>query len=117
MSDHDARARVRKVKKISAPKLADQIATASGKKICELHFADDSIRRNSKAYDEKTGEKICVPLKRLRLQNFVVPIIFKSFPKYLSNSTNPARECPEHRQQRLENEHFQRSIQENIHSQ
>ncbi|GFY67316.1 hypothetical protein TNIN_243101 [Trichonephila inaurata madagascariensis] len=36
LSDRDARAIVRKVKKnpkISAPKLADQIATASGKKV------------------------------------------------------------------------------------
>ncbi|PRD18527.1 UNVERIFIED_CONTAM: hypothetical protein NCL1_60266 [Trichonephila clavipes] len=32
--------------------------------ICELHFADDAIRKYTESYDEKTGEKICVPLKR-----------------------------------------------------
>ncbi|GFY48323.1 hypothetical protein TNIN_457801 [Trichonephila inaurata madagascariensis] len=44
LSDRDARAIVRKVKKnpkISAPKLADQIATASGKKV-----HPETVRRN-----------------------------------------------------------------------
>ncbi|GFW05462.1 hypothetical protein TNCV_2584421 [Trichonephila clavipes] len=83
-------------------------------KVCELHFSDDAIRRYTEAYNEKTGEKICVPLKRFRLQNFAVPTIFTDFPAYLSNSGNPARECPEQRLQRLENEHLQRSIQASI---
>ncbi|GFX45973.1 hypothetical protein TNCV_2163481 [Trichonephila clavipes] len=38
-----------------------------GLKVCELHFSDDAIRRYTEAYNEKTGEKICVPLKRYRL--------------------------------------------------
>ncbi|GFY31873.1 THAP-type domain-containing protein [Trichonephila clavipes] len=82
--------------------------------LCELHFSDDAIRRYTEAYNEKTGEKICVPLKRFRLQNFALPTIFTDFPTYLSNSGNPARECPEQRLQRLENEHLQRSIQASI---
>ncbi|GFU30973.1 hypothetical protein TNCV_3953171 [Trichonephila clavipes] len=83
-------------------------------KVCELHFSDDAIQRYTKAYNEKTGEKVCVPLKGFRLQNFVVPTIFTDYPTYLSNSGNPARECPEQRLQRLENEHLQRSIQASI---
>ncbi|GFU22440.1 ADP-ribosylation factor-like protein 6 [Trichonephila clavipes] len=83
-------------------------------KVCELHFSDDAIRRCTKVYNEKTGEKICVPLKGFRLQNFAVPTIFTHFPTYLSNSGNPARECPEQRLQRLENELLQRSIQVSI---
>ncbi|GFU61323.1 uncharacterized protein TNCV_5033681 [Trichonephila clavipes] len=47
-----------------------------------------------------------VPLKRFRLQNYAGPTIFTDFPTYLSNSGNPARECPEQRLQRLENEHL-----------
>ncbi|GFY56996.1 hypothetical protein TNIN_494661 [Trichonephila inaurata madagascariensis] len=48
LSDRDARATVRKVKKnpkISAPKLADQIATASGKYIMKLfvEFFDQAV--------------------------------------------------------------------------
>ncbi|GFV76063.1 hypothetical protein TNCV_1456601 [Trichonephila clavipes] len=82
--------------------------------VCELHFSDDAIRRYTEAYNEKTGEKICVPLKLFRLQNFAVPTIFTDFPTYLSNSGNPARECAEQRLQRLENEHLQRSIQASI---
>ncbi|GFS42229.1 hypothetical protein TNIN_433971 [Trichonephila inaurata madagascariensis] len=82
--------------------------------VCELHFSDDAIRRYTETYDIKTGEKICVPLKRFKLQNFAVPTIFKDFPTYLSNSANPARECPEQRLQILENEHLQRSIQASI---
>ncbi|GFY37398.1 THAP-type domain-containing protein [Trichonephila inaurata madagascariensis] len=82
--------------------------------VCELHFSDDAIRRYTEAYNEKTGEKICVPLKRFRLQNFAVPTIFTDFPTYLSNSANPARECPEQRLQILENEHLQRSIYASI---
>ncbi|GFX42046.1 putative nuclease HARBI1 [Trichonephila clavipes] len=82
--------------------------------VCELHFSDDAIRRYTEAYNEKTGEKICVPLKRYRLQDFAVPTIFTDFPTYLSNSGNPTRECPEKRLQRLENEHLQRSIQASI---
>ncbi|GFT20513.1 hypothetical protein TNCV_2183621 [Trichonephila clavipes] len=45
-------------------------------RVCELHFSDDAIRRYTEAYNEKTGEKIYVPLKRFRLQNFAVPTIF-----------------------------------------
>ncbi|GFY52943.1 THAP-type domain-containing protein [Trichonephila inaurata madagascariensis] len=89
-------------------------APSKNSKVCELHFSDDAIRRYTKAYNEKTGEKICVPLKRFRLQNFAVPTIFTDFPTYLSNSANPARECPEQRLQRLENEHLQCSIQASI---
>ncbi|GFX69649.1 hypothetical protein TNCV_1770181 [Trichonephila clavipes] len=84
------------------------------KEVCELHFSDDAIRRYTEAYNEKTGEKICVSLKGFRLQNFAVPTISTNFPTYLSNSGNPARECPEQRLQRLENEHLQRSIQASI---
>ncbi|GFX51755.1 hypothetical protein TNCV_5014571 [Trichonephila clavipes] len=83
-------------------------------KVCELHFSDDAMRSYNEAYNEKTGEKICVPLKRFRLQNFAEPTIFTDFPTYLSNSGNPARECPEQRLQKLENEHLQRSIQASI---
>ncbi|GFX10480.1 hypothetical protein TNCV_2583031 [Trichonephila clavipes] len=82
--------------------------------VCELHFSDDAIRRYTEAYNEKTGKKIYVPLKRYRLQNFAVLTIFTNFPAYLSNSGNPTRECPEKRLQRLENEHLQRSIQASI---
>ncbi|GFS34283.1 THAP-type domain-containing protein [Trichonephila inaurata madagascariensis] len=89
-------------------------APSNYSKVCELHFSDDAIRRYTETYDIKTGEKICVHLKRFRLQNFAVPTIFKDFPTYLSNSANPARECPEQRLQRLENEHLQRSIQASI---
>ncbi|GFX68438.1 uncharacterized protein TNCV_3998701 [Trichonephila clavipes] len=80
----------------------------------ELHFSDDAIRRYTEAYNEKTGEKISVPLKRYRLHDFAVPTILTDFPTYLSNSGNPTRECPEKRLQRLENEHLQRSIQASI---
>ncbi|GFU36922.1 hypothetical protein TNCV_2670961 [Trichonephila clavipes] len=76
--------------------------------VCELHFSDDAIRRYTEAYEEKTGQKIYVPLKRFRLENFAVPTIFTDFPTYLSNSGNPTRECSEQRLQRLENEHLQR---------
>ncbi|GFY01457.1 hypothetical protein TNCV_850651 [Trichonephila clavipes] len=62
----------------------------------------------------KRLERRCVPLKRFGLQNFAVPTIFKDFPTYLSNSGNPARDYPEQRLQRLENEHLQRSIQASI---
>ncbi|GFW13681.1 hypothetical protein TNCV_1211471 [Trichonephila clavipes] len=83
-------------------------------KVCELYFSDDAIQRYTTAYNEKTGEKICVPLKGFRLQNFAVPTIFTDFPTYLSNSGNPTHECPEQRLQRLENEHLQCSIQASI---
>ncbi|GFU47171.1 hypothetical protein TNCV_61541 [Trichonephila clavipes] len=76
--------------------------------VCELQLAGDGIQRNTEAYDDKTEEKICVPVKNFRLQNFAVPI----FPRYLSSSTNPIQECPEQRQQKPE--HLQGSIQENI---
>ncbi|GFW32252.1 THAP-type domain-containing protein, partial [Trichonephila clavipes] len=82
--------------------------------VCVLHFSDDAIRRYTETYNEKTGEKICVSLKRYRLQNFAVSTIFTDFPTYLFNSGNPTRECPEKRLQRLENEHLQRSIQASI---
>ncbi|GFU07269.1 transposable element P transposase [Trichonephila clavipes] len=72
------------------------------------------MRRYTEAYNEKTGEKICVPSKRYRLQNFAVPTIFTDFPTYLSNSGNPTPECLEKRLQTLENEHLQRSLQASI---
>ncbi|GFY72409.1 hypothetical protein TNIN_439181 [Trichonephila inaurata madagascariensis] len=48
--------------------------------VCESYFADDAIRRNAEASDEKTEEEICEPLKRFSLRNFVLPI-FRKFPK------------------------------------
>ncbi|GFY65688.1 hypothetical protein TNIN_125631 [Trichonephila inaurata madagascariensis] len=66
LSDRDARAIVRKVKKnpkISAPKLADQIATASRKKV---HH--ETVRRNSsirrlqwQSFQKETVHLICEP--------------------------------------------------------
>ncbi|GFU60011.1 ADP-ribosylation factor-like protein 6 [Trichonephila clavipes] len=52
------------------------VAPSKYSKVCELHFSDDAIRRYTEAYNERTGEKICVPLKHFRLQNFAVPTIF-----------------------------------------
>ncbi|GFT29683.1 hypothetical protein NPIL_496371, partial [Nephila pilipes] len=80
--------------------------------VCELHFAEEAIRRNTEVYDENTRMKIDVPLKLCRLQKLAVPTIFPNCPKYISKSSNPARKCPEQRWQRIENEHSQRSIQE-----
>ncbi|GFS75401.1 hypothetical protein NPIL_177091 [Nephila pilipes] len=80
--------------------------------VCELHFAEEAIRRNTEVYDEKTGMKNDVPLKICRLQKFAVPTLFPNCPKYISKSPNPVRECLEQRRQRIENEHIQRSIQE-----
>ncbi|GFT92158.1 hypothetical protein NPIL_664671 [Nephila pilipes] len=70
-------------------------APSNYSKVCELHFAEEAIRKNTKVYDEKTGIKISVLLKYCRLQNFAVPSIFPNCPKYLSMSSNPALECPE----------------------
>ncbi|GFY68090.1 hypothetical protein TNIN_195371 [Trichonephila inaurata madagascariensis] len=53
-------------------------------------------------------------LKAFQTTNFAAPTIFTDFLTYFSNSANPARECPEQRPQRLENEHLQRSIQASI---
>ncbi|GFW09353.1 hypothetical protein TNCV_2066121 [Trichonephila clavipes] len=53
-------------------------------------------------------------LKAFQTTKFGCANYFYRFPTYLSNSGNPARECPEQRLQRLENEHLQRSIQASI---
>ncbi|GFS67540.1 MOB kinase activator-like 3 [Nephila pilipes] len=66
-------------------------------KVCELHFAQEAIRY-TEVYNEKTGNKINVPLKHCRLQKFAVLSIFPNCPKYISKSSNSAQECPEQRQ-------------------
>ncbi|GFS78763.1 hypothetical protein NPIL_325291 [Nephila pilipes] len=83
-------------------------APSNYSKVCELHFAEDTIGRNTEVYDKKTGHKMC---------SFDTLLTAKlCFAIYISMSSNPARECPKLRQQRIENEHLQRPIQENINS-
>ncbi|GFT74884.1 ADP-ribosylation factor-like protein 6 [Nephila pilipes] len=74
-------------------------APSNYSKVCELHFAEEAIKRNTEVYDEKTGMKIDVPLKCCRLRKLAVPTIFPNCPKYISKSLNRARECPEQMQE------------------
>ncbi|GFV94148.1 ADP-ribosylation factor-like protein 6 [Trichonephila clavipes] len=82
-------------------------------KVSELHFLDDAIRRYTEAYNEKTGEKICVP-KRFRLQNFAVPTIFIQISSHIFLILDIPLENVLSRLQRLENEHLLHSIQASI---
>ncbi|GFT62346.1 ADP-ribosylation factor-like protein 6 [Nephila pilipes] len=75
--------------------------------VSELHFTEDAIFRKTEVYDEKTGIKISVPLKRCRLKSFAVSSIFPNCLKYFSMSLNPAQNCSEQRLKLIENDHLQ----------
>ncbi|GBL74392.1 hypothetical protein AVEN_235359-1 [Araneus ventricosus] len=42
-------------------------------KVCEKHFKDGEVLRNSTFYNEKTGETISAPMKRPKLKENAVP--------------------------------------------
>jgi hypothetical protein len=83
--------------------------------VCELHFLDSDIERETSAYDEKTGKKITVNLSRTRVKRDAVPKLFPGCPTYLSSHKN-SREEPESKLLRRENEQLHEAIKESIKS-
>ena len=80
-----------------------------------MHFLDSDIQKESKYFDEKEGRLLTAPLKKFKLKPFAIPSIFPNCPQYLSKPC-VARETPEEKRQRIENENISRCIQESIKS-
>nr|CAD7614664.1 unnamed protein product [Timema genevievae] len=78
-------------------------------KVCELHFQNNDIQRETECYDEKTGKKITVSLKRPRLQDGAIPSQQPNCPEYLSSS-RPTRENVDQRRERIDNDNLRRAI-------
>ncbi|GBN38719.1 hypothetical protein AVEN_66626-1 [Araneus ventricosus] len=81
-------------------------------KVCEKHFKDGEVLRNSTFYNEKTGETISAPMKRPKLKENVVPSIFPGCPSYMSSSS-AIRESPSKKRQQLEQEQIDLAVKEN----
>ncbi|GBO38635.1 hypothetical protein AVEN_122173-1 [Araneus ventricosus] len=84
-------------------------------RVCEKHFKDGEVLRNSTFYNEKTGETISAPVKRPKLKENVVPSIFPGCPSYMSSSS-AIRESPSKKRQRLEQEHIDLAVKESLNS-
>ncbi|GBM41413.1 hypothetical protein AVEN_172191-1 [Araneus ventricosus] len=84
-------------------------------KVCEKHFKDGEVLRNSTFYNEKTGETISAPLKRPKLKENAVPSIFPGCPSYMSSSS-AIRESPSKKRQRLEQEQINFAVKESLNS-
>ncbi|GBN94534.1 hypothetical protein AVEN_186229-1, partial [Araneus ventricosus] len=84
-------------------------------KVCEKHFKDGEVLRNSTFYNEKTGETTSAPMKRPKLKENVVPSIFPGCPSYMSSSS-AIRESPSKKRQRLEQEQIDLAVKESLNS-
>ncbi|GBO00858.1 hypothetical protein AVEN_54837-1 [Araneus ventricosus] len=84
-------------------------------KVCEKHFKDGEVLRNSTFCNEKTGETISAPLKRPKLKENAVPSIFPGCPSYMSSSS-AIRESPSKKRQRLEQEQIHFAVKESLNS-
>ncbi|GBN91237.1 hypothetical protein AVEN_21324-1 [Araneus ventricosus] len=82
-------------------------------KVCEKHFKDGAVLRNSTFYNEKTGETISAPMKRPKLKENVVPSIFPGCPSYMSSSS-AIGENPSNKRQRLEQEQIDLAVEESL---
>ncbi|GBN57736.1 hypothetical protein AVEN_255023-1 [Araneus ventricosus] len=82
-------------------------------KVCEKHFKDGEVLRNSTFYNEKTGETISAPMKRPKLKENVVPSIIPGCPSYMSSSS-AIRESPSKKRQRLEQEQIDLAVKESL---
>ncbi|GBM22891.1 hypothetical protein AVEN_202152-1 [Araneus ventricosus] len=65
--------------------------------VCEKHFKDSEVLRNSTFYNEKTGT-ISAPMKWPKLKGNAVPSIFPGSPSYISSSS-AIRESPSKKRQ------------------
>ncbi|GBL80409.1 hypothetical protein AVEN_92306-1 [Araneus ventricosus] len=52
----------------------------SAAEVCERHFKDCEVLRNSTIYNEETGKTISAPVKRLKLEENAVPSILTGCP-------------------------------------
>lgn len=59
----------------------------------------------------QTGKVVEVPLERVRLKETAVPSVFANCPKYMSRTTVPTRETPEHRKARVEAASVRKAIE------
>lgn len=81
-------------------------------KVCELHFHECDIEKETSVYDETSGKKITVALQRYRLKKTAVPKLFPGCPYLTSNQRR--REDPDVRKFCLENEQLQLSFQQSL---
>ncbi|CAL1264091.1 unnamed protein product [Larinioides sclopetarius] len=70
-------------------------------KVCEKHFKDSEVLRNTTFYIEKTGETLSAPMKRPKLKENAVPSIFPDCSSYMPSSS-AIRQSPPKKQQQLE---------------
>nr|CAD7199167.1 unnamed protein product [Timema douglasi] len=81
--------------------------------VCELHFQNNDIQKETECYAEKTGKKITVSLKRPRLQVGAIPSQLPNCPEYLSSS-RPTRENVDQRRERIDNDNLRRAIAQSV---
>ena len=81
--------------------------------VCELHFRPEDIKRESSAFDKKTGKTITVKLERTYLYDGAIPRILPNCPSYLSSSTS-FRKSPHSKKIQRENFGLKRALDQNI---
>lgn len=81
--------------------------------VCELHFREEDIRRETSFFDEKTGRKLVAKLKFPRLCDGVVPSQLPNCPAYLSGPSH-VREAPAAKRCRLEEAAIQVAMKKSI---
>lgn len=82
--------------------------------VCERHFTEGDILRETLHVDDATGSQVTVPLKHLRLRPGAVPSRFPNCPGYLSTDHSQAREAPESRRMRLDLRALETAVADSI---
>lgn len=87
-------------------------------KVCELHFLSCCFVTESRAYDEKSGTVISIPLQVRKLKQNAVPSIFPEYPKSLTSGNTSQcqsiRISPNTMKRQREEDHLTQAIQSSI---
>ncbi|KAG0438781.1 hypothetical protein HPB47_016875, partial [Ixodes persulcatus] len=70
--------------------------------VCELHFMESDILRETSHLDYATGSQVTIPLKHPRLRHGAVPSRFPNCPGYFSTDHSQLREAPGAQRMRLD---------------
>nr|CAI5852513.1 unnamed protein product [Callosobruchus analis] len=64
----------------------DNFIGTKNSRVCERHFAQESILWISSYYDKSTGKTLTIPLLRPRLNVNALPTLLPNCPQYLSKN-------------------------------
>lgn len=82
--------------------------------VCELHFNEEDILRESKYLDKLSGRELVVKLEKSRLKDNAIPKILPNCPIYLSATPSTSRRSLDEKKLQRENEALIKAIDDSL---